>query len=386
MNNEFENESQFLFYQGNDGKIKIQVILGDETVWATQSSMAEIFSTTKQNISYHLRNIFEEGELNKESTVKEILTVQKEGNRKINRNIEFYNLDAIISVGYRISSYKATQFRIWATSVLKDYMTKGFALDDERLKQGNQIFGKDYFEELLERIREIRASERLFYQKVTDIYATSIDYDPNSPITQEFYATVQNKLHWAIHHHTAAELIRNRADCDKPNMGLTSWKNEKKGGKISKTDVTVAKNYLNKEELSELNTVVTMYLDFAENMAKRRKEMRMVDWISRLDAFLDFNEYDVLKDAGKISSKAAKSIAEAEYKKFRVIQDKEYKSDFDKVVEDIKTIGKLPSEKLNVKSISQDIPKPKEQNLSKFNLSIKQSLKFNSKEDKENKK
>ncbi|MDR2122467.1 MAG: virulence RhuM family protein, partial [Flavobacteriaceae bacterium] len=367
MNNEFENESHFLFYQGNDGKIKIQVILGDETVWVTQNAMAEIFGIDKSGISRHLKNIFEEGELQRDSVVAKNATTGSDGKTY---EVEFYNLDAIISVGYRVSSYKATRFRIWATSVLKEYMIKGFALDDERLKQSDQLFGKDYFKELLERIREIRASERLFYQKVTDIYATSIDYDPHSPITQEFYATVQNKLHWAIHHHTAAELIRNRADSGKPNMGLTSWKNEKKGGKILKTDVSIAKNYLSKEELSELNTVVTMYLDFAENMARRQKEMKMVDWVSRLDAFLDFNEYDVLEDAGRISAKAAKTIAEAEYAKFRVIQDREYRSDFDKVIENIKITGKLPSEKLNVKSISEDVQKSKEkkeqENLSDF--------------------
>jgi hypothetical protein len=342
MNNP-EQFSNFIFYHSAKGEVNVQVIVDgeSETIWATQNSIAEIFNTSKQNISYHLNNVYNEGELNRNATVKEILTVQTEGNRKVNRTLEFYNLDAIISVGYRINSMQATTFRIWATSVLKEYLIKGFALDDERLKQGNQLFGKDYFAELLERIREIRASERLFYQKITDIYATSIDYDANATITQEFYATVQNKLHWAIHQHTAAELIQLRANSEEKNMGLTSWKNEKKGGKILRTDVSIAKNYLNEEELNELNRVVSMYLDFAENMAKRQKEMKMKDWIARLDAFLSFNEYGILKDAGKISASVAKSIAEKEYEKFRIIQDKEYKSDFDKALENIKKTGMI---------------------------------------------
>lgn len=338
MDNNIENQASFIFYQSQDGNVNVQVILDreGETIWASQKTMGEIFGVTKATISEHTANIFETNELERNSTVRKIRTVQKEGGRSVRREIDFYNLDFIIALGYRVNSLQATQFRKWATSVLKEYLIKGFALNDERLKQGNRLFGKDYFEELLERIREIRASERLFYQKITDIYATSIDYDPHSSITQEFYATVQNKLHWAIHRHTAAELIQLRANAGKPNMGLTSWKNEKKGGKILKTDVGIAKNYLSEEELSELNRVVTMYLDFAENMAKRQKQMRMTDWVERLDAFLAFNEYGILKDAGKISAAIAKKTAETEYEKFRVIQDKEYKSDFDKVVEEAK--------------------------------------------------
>lgn len=342
MENDLDNLSNFLFYQAENGKVNVQVIIDNQsdTIWASQNSIADVLSTSKQTISYHLTNIFKEEELDRNSTVKEILTVQKEGNRSVQRKIEFYNLDAIISVGYRVNSLRATQFRKWATSVLKEYLIKGFILDDERLKQGNQIFSKDYFSELLERIREIRASERLFYQKITDIYATSIDYDIQSPVTKEFYATVQNKLHWAIHRHTAAELIKLRADANKPNMGLTSWKNDKKDGKILKTDTSIAKNYLNEEEITELNRVVTMYLDFAENMARRNKEMKMTDWIIKLDGFLSFNEYEVLKDSGKVSASIAKQLAENEYEKFRIIQDREYKSDFDKILDDIK--GKLP--------------------------------------------
>jgi hypothetical protein len=331
-----EEQSKFMFYTSDSGVTNIKVILGEDTVWVNQLGMAEIFDTTKQNISLHLNNIYKEAELNKFATVKDILTVQKEGTRNVQRNIEFYNLDAIISVGYRINSNKATLFRIWATSVLKEYLVKGFSLDDERLKQGKNLFDKDYFDELIERIWEIRASERRFYQKITDIYATSVDYDTKSSITKKFFATVQNKLEFAITKHTASELIKLRASSEKPNMGLTSWKNEKKGGKILKTDVGVAKNYLKKEEISELNRIVTMYLDYAENQAEKGKIMSMKDWIRKLDAFLIFNEYNILKDAGKVRAVVAKKFAEDEFKKFRVIQDKEYESDFDKLVEKTK--------------------------------------------------
>ncbi len=364
-----ENETNFLFYTSDSGTTNIQVILGEDTVWVSQLSMAEIFDTTKQNISLHLNNIYKEGELNKFATVKEILTVQKEGSREVQRNIEFYNLDAIISVGYRVSSSKATLFRIWATNILKEYLTKGFALDDDRLKQGKNLFDKDYFDELIERIREIRASERRFYQKITDIYATAVDYNRKATITQTFFATVQNKLEYAITHHTASELIKLRASSKKPNMGLTSWKNEKKGGKILKSDVGVGKNYLSQEEISELNRIVTMYLDYAENQASKGRLMEMKDWVDRLDAFLIFNEYDILKDAGKIRAQVAKKFAEKEYEKFRVIQDKEYKSDFDKMIEGVKK-GELPKEK------KIEIQEP----LSDLNQKLKQGLNYNPKE------
>lgn len=384
MDDIIDKYSQFIFYQGEDGNVKIQVVLGDETIWATQNSIAEIFETTKQNVSYHLSNIYSEGELVKGATVKEILTVQREGNRNVSRNIEFYNLDVIISVGYRISSPKATTFRIWATSVLKEYMIKGFALDDERLKQGKQAFGKDYFDELLERIREIRASERRFYLKITDIYATAIDYDKNAPITQLFFKTVQNKLEYAITKHTASEIIRSRADSNKPNMGLTTWKNIKKGGKIQKSDVGVAKNYLTEDEISELNILVNMYLDYAELQAKRNRTMTMKDWVEKLDTFLQFNEYDLLKDSGRMRADVAKSFAEKEYDKFRVIQDSEYKSDyerFDEAVDEIKSTGKLPSKKISDLGISiRDIQK--QQNLSEFNSNLDKALKFNPNEEK----
>jgi hypothetical protein len=336
MSENLPDQSNFLFYRGDDGSVKIEVIIQDETVWLPLNRIAELFGTSKQNISYHLQNIYKEGELSRDATVKEILTVQQEGNREVSRNIEYYNLDAIISVGYRVNSAQATKFRIWATKTLKEYLIKGFALDDERLKQGGTLFGKDYFDELLERIREIRASERRFYQKITDIYAQcSIDYDPNSEITQTFYKTVQNKLHWAITGHTAAELIAKRADAEKPNMGLTTWKRAPKG-KILKGDISTAKNYLSEKELKLLNRIVTMYLDYAESQAERQNAMTMENWIEKLDGFLEFNDYEILQDAGKVSAKVAKKLAEEEYEKFRPIQDNAFESDFDKLVEETK--------------------------------------------------
>lgn len=324
-----QKQSEILIYTAPHGDVKIEVYLQDETVWLTINKISELFDTSKQNVSYHLQNVYSEGELQKKPTVKEILTVQKEGNREVSRSLEYYNLDAIISVGYRISSEKATQFRIWATKTLKEYIVKGFAIDDERLKKGSK-FGKDYFDELLERIREIRASERRFYQKITDIYAQcSIDYDSNSDITKNFYATVQNKLHWAISGQTAAEIIKNRVGADKPNMGLATWKNSPEG-KILKSDVSVAKNYLTERELKELNLTVNMYLDYAELQAQKQIPMKMNDWIGKLDAFLKFNDYKILNDAGRISAEVAKTLAEQEYDKFRIIQDKTFESDFDK--------------------------------------------------------
>ncbi|WP_395075817.1 virulence RhuM family protein [Flavobacterium sp.] len=381
-----EEQSRFLFYSTNEGNTNIQVVIDEEnqTVWVSQSSMTEIFDTTKQNVSYHLNNIYSEGELNKFATVKEILTVQSEGARNVQRNIEFYNLDAIISVGYRISSQKATLFRIWATSILKEYLTKGFALDDDRLKQGKNLFGKDYFDELLERIREIRASERRFYQKITDLYSTAVDYDSKAQITHTFFATVQNKLEFAITHHTAPEIIKLRANSKNPNMGLTTWKNAKIGGKILRTDVGVAKNYLKEDEISELNRIVTMYLDYAENQAKKGKIMSMKEWVGKLDVFLTFNDYDLLKDSGKIRSDVAKKFADKEFDKFRIVQDIEFKSDYDKfdnVIEKIKNTGELPkeNESININSLSiKSISK-----LSDFNQKLNKGLEFDPNADKE---
>lgn len=343
--NELDKISDFLFYTGKDGTIKVQIVIGNETVWTTQKGMSDIFNVEVPAISKHITNIYEEGELQRDSTISKMEIVQKEGERTVTRNVEFYNLDTIIAVGYRVNSYQATQFRIWATKILKEYLIKGFALDDERLKQGKKVFGKDYFDELIERIREIRASERRFYQKITDIYAQcSIDYDAHSPVTNTFFATVQNKLEYAITKHTAPEILKLRANSKDNNMGLTSWKNEATGGKILKSDVSVAKNYLSEPEISELNIIVNMYLDYAELQAKKQRALKMTDWIEKLDTFLKFNEYDILKDAGKVKSEVAKRFAEKEYEKFRVIQDQKYESDFDKIATKIKQTKHLPRE------------------------------------------
>lgn len=332
------NQSEFLLYVSQSGDVKVDVLLQDETVWLTQKGMQELFEKAKSTISEHISNVFEEGELDEKVVVRDFRTTSPHGaikDKTQENTVKYYNLDVIISVGYRVKSQRGTQFRIWATKVLREYIIKGFAMDDERLKQGSALFGKDYFDELLERIREIRASERRFYQKITDIYAQcSIDYDPKAEITQTFYKTVQNKLHWAITGHTAAEIIKERANATKPHMGLTTWKNAPEG-KILKTDVSVAKNYLNEKEIRDLNRIVTMYLDFAELQAERQVPMKMTDWVARLDAFLQFNDYNVLKDAGKISASIAKQLAEKEYSKFRVVQDKEFESDFDKEVKRI---------------------------------------------------
>lgn len=324
-------KNNIILYNGDEGAETIEVLFKDETMWSTQKTMAELFDVNVPAITKHLKNIFSEGELNETSTISKMEIVQKEGNRTISREMNFYHLDAIIAVGYRVNSKKATKFRIWATKTLKEYITKGFVLDDELLKNGTR-FGKDYFDELLEKIREIRASERRFYQKITDIYAQcSFDYTKDADITRTFYATVQNKLHWAITHHTAAELIVERADSNKKNMGLKTWKNAPEG-KILKTDVDVAKNYLSENEMAELNRIVNMYLDYAENQAKKGRLMSMEDWASRLDAFLAFNEYEILQNPGKVSHSVAKEIANKEFEKYRKIQDKDYISDFDKEV------------------------------------------------------
>lgn len=339
------NQSEFLLYVSQNGDVKVDVLLYDESVWLTQKGMQELFEKAKSTISEHISNVFEEGELDKEVVVRDFRTTSQHGALKgktQENRVKYYNLDVIISVGYRVKSQRGTQFRIWATKILREFIIKGFAIDDERLKRGKAIFSKDYFDELLERIREIRASERRFYQKITDIYAQcSMDYDPKAEITQTFYKTVQNKLHWAITGHAAAELIKGRADARKPHMGLFTWKNAPKG-KILKTDVSVAKNYLNEKELKELNRIVTMYLDFAELQAERQNPMKMADWVSRLDAFLQFNDYSVLKDAGRISASIAKKLAEQEYSKYRVVQDKEFESDFDK---ELKRIAKKMKKK-----------------------------------------
>lgn len=333
------NQLQILFYETNLEKQKIEVFFEEETFWLSQKKMAELFGKDVRTINEHLKNIFDSGELEQKSTIRKFRIVQTEGKREVERDIDFYNLDAIIAVGYRVNSSQATQFRIWATKTLKEFIIKGFVLDDERLKQGKN-FGKDYFDDLLERIREIRASERRFYQKITDIYAEcSIDYNPKTKITQTFYKTVQNKLHWAITGKTAAEILKERANAKFPNMGLTTWKNSPKG-KVLKSDVGVAKNYLQQEEIDELNRIVAMYLDYAENQAKRQIPMKMSDWVQKLDAFLAFNDYKVLQDAGKISHEIALKLAENEYEVFRVKQDAEFESDFDQEIKNIQSTNK----------------------------------------------
>jgi hypothetical protein len=303
--------SEIVFYQAEDGRSRIQVRLEGETVWITQVLMAELYQTTKQNISLHIQNIFEEGEADPAATVKQYLTVQTEGSRQVRRATDHYNLDVILAVGYRVRSQRGTQFRRWASERLREYLVKGFTLDDERLKEGRGP-GADYFDELLERIRDIRASEKRFYQKIRDLFALAVDYDATTDETKQFFQVVQNKLHWAISKHTAAELIAERADSNQPNMGLTTWK----GAKVRRVDVTVAKNYLRAEEIEDLNRIVTMYLDYAEDQAKRRQVMHMRDWREKLDAFLKFNEHEILADAGRVKMEVAQKLALEAYDKF----------------------------------------------------------------------
>ncbi len=322
--------NEIIFYRTPSGEQRIEVVYRDENFWMTQKALAELFAVKVPAISKHLKNIFESAELQEDSVVSKMETTAADGKSYLT---SFYNLDAIIAVGYRVSSYQATQFRIWATKTLKEFMIKGFVLDDERLKQGKN-FGKDYFDELLERIREIRASERRFYQKITDIYALSVDYDKNAPITREFFAAVQNKLHWAITGKTAAETIYLNADASKPNMGLTNWKAGPEG-KVIKSDISVAKNYLNEAHIKELNRIVSAYLDLAENRAERQIAMKMADWIQFLHNFLELSNYPILEDKGKVSSLKAKLKAEAEFEKFQKRQDREYISDFDREVKRI---------------------------------------------------
>lgn len=327
-------EGQIIFYTTPEGVTKVEVVFQEETFWLTINRMADLFSTSKQDVSYHLQQIYESGELKRGATVKEILTVQSEGNRNVSRKLDYFNLDAIIAVGYRVNSLQATQFRIWATQTLREFIIKGFVLDDERLKL-NKRFGPDYFEELLERIREIRASERRFYLKITDIYEQcSIDYSANAEITKLFFQTVQNKLHWAITGKTAAEIIAERAKASLPNMGLTTWKNAP-NGKILKSDVAIAKNYMTEKEIKSLERIVTMFLDYAENQAERAIPMHMQDWVQKLDGFLEFNEYEILHNPGKVSHEVATRLAQEEYDHFRIEQDRNYMSDFEKEVKQI---------------------------------------------------
>lgn len=323
--------TQFLLYKGENGKIKIDVLVQDETVWLSIEQMAELFGKGRSTINEHILNIYEEKELEKDTSMRKI-GISDFSTKPTN----FYNLDVIISVGYRVKSLQGTRFRQWATAHLKEFIIKGFTMDDERLKDPRQIFGKDYFDEQLERIRDVRSSERRLYQKITDIYAQcSVDYDPNHETSKEFFATVQNKLHWAIAGETAAEIIYNRVDSNKQNMGLTNWKNAP-NGKIRRDDVMVAKNYLSLEELDFFNRIVTMYLDYAELQAKNKQVMTMKDWVTKLDAFLKFNEKEVLEHKGKISHEVAVALAIKEYETYKIIQDREFVSDFDRLILEVK--------------------------------------------------
>ena len=333
------SEGNFLFYQAEDGNTNVRVLLDGGTVWLSQKMLAELYGKAVPTVNEHIKNIYDEAELDPEATIRKFRIVQIEGDRNVSRLVDLYNLDMILAVGYRVRSPRGTQFRRWATQTLREYLIKGFVLDDERLKAAEQTFGQDYFDELLERIRDIRASERRFYQRITDIYATSIDYDGNAPVAREFFATVQNKLEWAITGMTAAEIIKARADADQPKMGLTTWKNAPQG-KIRKADVTVAKNYFSETELSDLNRIVTMYLDYAEDQARRRQTMTMSQWADKLDAFLEFNDRDVLKHAGKVEKKVADHLAHKQFERFdaerRQIEAEQPTSDFDKFVEEMK--------------------------------------------------
>lgn len=326
--------AEFLTFELQSKQDSIEVRYEDETIWLTQRMMSELFDVSTKTINEHLQNIYASGELDREATTRKFRIVQTEGTRQVNREVDHYNLDAVISVGYRVNSIKATEFRRWATQVLKQFAIRGYVIDKKRMENGAYL-GEDYFERLLEEIREIRLSERRFYQKITDIYATSVDYDKNSPMSKQFFATVQNKLHFAITGHTAMELITLRADSKKPNMGLTSWEGSP-DGKILASDVKVAKNYLTKDELDSLGRIVSAFLDLAEDFAKRKVPMTMKDWATRLDGFLQLTGREILQNAGKVSKKDAMLFAESEFEKYRLIQDKLYKSDFDKLVEDSK--------------------------------------------------
>jgi len=322
--------AEFLVFTNQNKTSTIEVRYEDETIWLSQKLMAELFNVKIPTINEHLKKIFSSGELDENSVIRKFLITASDGK---NYNTKYYNLDAVISVGYRVNSTRATQFRQWATQVLKEYAIKGYVLDRKRMENGSFI-DEDYFEHLLEEIREIRLSERRFYQKVTDIYATSIDYNKNAPTTRDFFAKVQNKLHYAIHQHTAAELIVKRSDSEKTHMGLTSWKNSP-NGKIIKSDVSIAKNYLTKDELEELGRIVNAYLDLAENRAKRQIPMTMEDWAKRLDLFLQYDDREILQNAGSISAAIAKAYAETEFEKYRIIQDRLFQSDFDKLIDNV---------------------------------------------------
>ena len=326
-------DNQIAFYQSPDGSVNIEVLYAEENIWLTQKKMAELFDCSTDNISLHLKNIYQENEVNQETTTEEFSVVQKEGEREVSRKVTFHNLEAIIAVGYRVNSERGTQFRQWATEILKSYIHKGYVLDSDRFKYGSR-FSARYFDELYEEIKDIRSSERMLYQKITDIYATAIDYSPKAYETKQFFATVQNKLHFAITGKTAAEIIADRASSKKEKMGLTSWRRSPKG-KIMPSDIIIAKNYLNGKELEHLNRIGNMYLDYAEMQAARGRVMTMESWAKKLNAFLKFSEYEILTNAGKISHEVAEALALKEYEKYRIVQDKNYVSDFDREMKKI---------------------------------------------------
>lgn len=332
-------ELPLALFTSADGQVSLQLKLLDDSLWLSQRQIAQLYEKSPKTISEHLVNIYDEGELDPSATIRKLRTVAREGPRDVERLLDHYNLEAVLAVGYRVRSHRGAQFRKWATQVLKEYLIKGFVMDDERLKDPSRDVAGDYFDELLERIRDIRASERRFYQKITDIYATASDYNPKAPVSQQFFASVQNKLHWAIHGHTAAELVVERADSRKANMGLTSWT----GTRVTKKDVSVAKNYLDQDELKGLNRIVTMYLDYAESQAEKRQAMSMEQWVDKLDAFLQFNEHELLTDNGKVSRDVAKSLAEVQYEQFaeqRRIESAKVVSDFDALVDKAKQLPK----------------------------------------------
>lgn len=330
--------AEFLIFTKQAGEDAIEVRVQDENVWLTQKLIAKLFEVEVNTVNYHIKEVLNSGEQNENSTIRKFRIVQKEGNRSVERELDFYNLDMIIAVGYRVNSERALQFRQWATKVLKDFAVKGYVLDSERLKNG-AFLSPQYFKDLILEIREIRESERNFYQQITDIYSTAMDYDVNSQTTKDFFANVQNKLHYSVHGNTAAELIMKRADAKKDHMGLTTWK-KAPNGKILKSDVTIAKNYLQKEEIKALNRIVTMYLDYAEDQAENGIPMTMKDWAEKLNAFLKFNDKEILEDFGKVSAEIAKSFAESEFQKYRVLQDRNYISDFDRLIQDTSSIRK----------------------------------------------
>ena len=367
-------QNEFLFYASEDGTMSMQILVAEDTVWVTQKAMAEIFDKDVKTINYHLKNIFVDGELDEKSVIQHYEITATDGKPY---NVMHYNLDAIISVGYRVNSYKATQFRIWATKILKEYLVKGFTLDDERLKQGKVLFDRGYFDELLERIREIRASEKRFYKKITELYKVcSYDYDENSrehkELVGKFYANIQNKLLFAVSRMTGAEIRKERANYNLPHMGLTTWDNKKKGGKVTKKDVTIAKNYLLENEIDDLNRLDNMFLDYIENLAKKQKKMKMQDWSDKLSAFLEFNEYEILQGYGTITKDMSDKWSIEQYNQFKPIQKIDFKDNFDDVAQSIKATGKLPDE---VKIINNTKEPDTE-----FNQSLKTALKHNPKD------